>query len=62
MNLDKNQVICGCFRVTTGNIKEAIANGARTFEDVQEVTSVGKGCKKCTEYVKELVNSMIKEI
>lgn len=62
MNLDNNQVVCGCFQVTVGNIKGAIENGAKTFSEVQEVTSAGKGCKKCVDSVKQLVDSMIKEI
>lgn len=48
MNLDNNQVVCGCFNVTVKDLKIAIANGAKSFEEIQEITSVAKGCKKYT--------------
>lgn len=60
MNLGNNTIVCGCFKVTIGDLKKAINNGAKTFEEIQEKTSVAKGCEKCTDSVKELVDSMIK--
>lgn len=56
MNLDNNTIVCGCFKVTIGDLKEAINNGAKTFEEIQEKTSVAKGCKKCTDNVKGLID------
>ncbi|NFG28000.1 (2Fe-2S)-binding protein [Clostridium botulinum] len=49
-------IICGCFKVTIGDLKEAINNGAKTFEEIQKKTSVAKGCKKCTDNVKDLID------
>ena len=39
MNLDK--VVCNCMNVTSGQIKEAVENGADTLEEVQQITGAG---------------------
>lgn len=60
MNLKNEQVVWGCFNVTVGDLKKSIENGAKSFVEVQEDTSVAKGCKRCTDSVKELVENMLK--
>lgn len=60
MNLDNNQIVCGCFKVTVGDLKKAINDGDKTFEEVQKSTSVGKGCGKCSDSIKELVKQLQK--
>lgn len=61
MNFDDKKIVCGCFNVTVGDLKITIDNGAESFEEIQEITSVAKGCKKCTDSVKELISSMVKD-
>lgn len=59
MNMDK--IACECMNVTVGMIKEAVANGARTLEEVQEETGAGSGCGACSDYVETLVKHFVVE-
>lgn len=54
MNLDK--VVCECFGITNGMIKEAVDNGASTLEEVQEITNAATACGACTDDVQRLVD------
>ncbi|BBF43629.1 hypothetical protein lbkm_2317 [Lachnospiraceae bacterium KM106-2] len=49
MNLDK--LVCQCMRVSNGDIKKAVENGANTLEELQEQTKVCRGCKRCKDNV-----------
>lgn len=57
--VDNNKVVCGCNKVTVGDLKKAVMNGAKSFEEVQTVTKVGTGCGNCVEGNKKLVNELI---
>lgn len=59
--IDENQIVCGCFKVTAGDIVAAVKNGAKSFEDVQTVTKVGTGCGKCIEGNRALVDYLLKK-
>ncbi len=50
-----DEIICSCLDITRGMIKEAVDNGAKTLEDVQEVNSVGTVCGSCIEEVENLI-------
>lgn len=54
MNLDK--IVCECFGITNGMIKEAIDSGATTLEEVQEKTDVGNACGACIDDVQRLID------
>lgn len=54
MNLDK--VVCECFGITNGMIKEAVDSGASTLEEVQEITNAATACGACTDDVQRLVD------
>ena len=54
-----SEVICNCFNVTKDDILEAIKNGAKTLEEVQEATSAGTGCGSCLDQINEVVNDNI---
>ncbi len=45
--MNKEDLVCGCMKVTVGDIEKAIADGAKSFEDVQTATKVGTGCGAC---------------
>ena len=45
--------------VTEQDIKNAIKNGANSFEEVQAATKVGTGCGNCVESNKNLVDELI---
>ena len=59
MNMDKK--VCRCMKVTNGDIYNAVKDGASTFEEVQEKTKVAKGCRRCTDDVKRLIDEFVKE-
>lgn len=59
--MDDDEVVCGCMNVTVQDIKVAIRNGAKSFEEVQEVTDVSNGCGNCTDSVKELVKNLLEQ-
>ena len=57
--MEDNDVVCGCFNLTVQDLKNAIENGAKSFEEVQSVTNVGTGCGECVDSVKALVNELL---
>lgn len=59
MNEDK--IVCYCMNITTGMIKEAVAAGAKTLEDVQAQTNAGTVCGACLDDLQRLVDYFIKE-
>jgi len=59
--MDNEDVICDCFNVTVEDVKNAIKNGAKSFEEVQDATSIGTGCGGCLESNKELVAKLLKK-
>lgn len=57
--INENQIVCGCFKVTVQDLKNAIENGAKSFEEVQAITKVGTGCGNCVESNKVLVAQLL---
>ncbi len=54
MNLD--DIVCNCFGVTNGMIKEAVDSGARTLEEVQAIIDVGTACGACIDEVQRVID------
>lgn len=52
-------IVCGCMKVTKDDVVAAIENGAKSFEEVQEVTKFGTGCAGCVEKNKALVAELL---
>ncbi len=59
MDLDK--IVCNCLGVTNGMIKDAVDGGAKTLEEVQDITGAGTVCGACLEDVRHLVEQFVKE-
>ena len=59
MNLDK--VVCNCMNITNGMIKDAVASGSKTLEDVQEQTGASTVCGACLDDVERLVDFFVSE-
>ncbi len=57
--MEDNKIVCGCYMVTEEDLKNAVKNGAKSFEEVQAITKVGAGCGRCVESNKTLVNKLI---
>ena len=54
MNLDK--IVCECFGVTNGQIREAVYEGATTLQVVADKTGAGTGCGACNDNLQRLVD------
>ena len=59
--MDLNKMVCSCYSVTNGMIKEAVDNGASTLEEVQDATSAGTACGAYLDDVKRLVEQFVAE-
>ncbi len=58
-NMEMNKVVCDCLDLTVQDIKDAISNGAKSYEEVEEMTQVGTICEACIDDVKELVEELL---
>lgn len=59
--MDDDEVICGCLNLTIKDIKNAVKSGARSFEEVQNVTKVGTACGVCIDEVTLLVDKLLEK-
>ncbi len=50
--MNNNQLVCKCKDVTVGDLREAVNSGAKSFEEVQNLTKVSTGCRGCTDHAK----------
>lgn len=60
--LDKITKVCVCKAISRATIKEAIANGAHTLEDVSRVTGAcNGGCKgfRCKDKIQTLIDEYL---
>ncbi len=54
----KDKIICNCFSVTEKQIKEAIEkNGAKTVDDIKELTYAGGACGRCKGNIQAIINT-----
>lgn len=51
-----NRIICHCKQVSYGDIRKAMVDGARTLEDIQEITGAGTGCGNCKEDIEKILS------
>ena len=49
--MDMEKMVCTCYGITNGMIKEAVDAGANTLAEVQEKTEAGTACGACLEDV-----------
>lgn len=59
--MDYDKIVCNCCQVTNGMIKDAVDGGAKTLEEVQDITGAGTVCGACLEDVRHLVEQFVKE-
>jgi len=53
--IPNNRIICHCKQVRYGDIRKAMTGGARTIEDIQEITGAGTGCGGCIEEIERII-------
>lgn len=58
--MDRDKVICRCFKVTAGAIEDAVKSGATTFEEVQAETNCSNGCGCCESEVRDIIDKLTK--
>lgn len=59
-NLQDDTIVCRCKKVSYGDLKKAVAEGAGTYEEVQEATGCGIGCEHCVDALKKMVEDLVK--
>jgi len=59
--MDKDEVVCTCFGVTVEHLQRAIDEGAKTFDEVKQVTQVGTGCESCLGSAKVIVARLLEK-
>jgi bacterioferritin-associated ferredoxin len=60
--MNSKQIICTCNGVSAGQIEKAVKEGARTFEEVQNVLHIGVQCIKCRELASLLIESYVEDM
>ena len=51
-----NRIICHCNQVSYADIRKAMVGGARTVEEIQEITGAGTGCGNCIEDIENILS------
>ncbi len=60
--LRDTDIVCNCNAVTKGDIVKAIReNGAKTLEDIQNLTKASTSCGSCAELVEQILRQYVKE-
>lgn len=59
--MDMKKTVCHCFDVTIGDMAEAVENGAKTFEEIQDATNVSQGCGACEDYARNVAKELLEE-
>lgn len=59
--MNRKKVVCSCYKVTKGDIADAVEQGASTWKEVKKQTKAGKACGHCKKKGKKLVKKLVKE-
>lgn len=57
-DVDPDTKLCHCRKLTVGDIRKAVENGADSFEAVQEATGAGTVCGRCRDKAAQYVKSL----
>ncbi|USD40406.1 nitrite reductase large subunit [Vibrio sp. SCSIO 43135] len=60
--LPDSAVICSCFDVTKGDIKEAVSAGCTTMSALKESTNASTGCGGCSALAKQVLDSELSSL
>ncbi|PWI33554.1 nitrite reductase (NAD(P)H) [Vibrio albus] len=55
--LPDSAMICSCFDVTKGDIKQAVASGCTTMAALKETTNASTGCGGCSALAKQVLDN-----
>ena len=57
--MKRDKIACNCENVTYGQIIDAVNGGAKTFEEVSEITGCSTGCGGCREFIEVFVRDLV---
>lgn len=57
----ESRTVCACVGVTDEDVRLAVADGAKTFEEVQAITGAGTHCGGCKKVVQEVIDAALAE-
>lgn len=57
--MDNEKVICYCRGVKVKDIVEAVSKGAKTLEDIANMTEATTGCGGCKANVQSILNECL---
>ena len=52
--------ICNCMEVSYSTIKKAVEDGAKTVDDIKEMTEASTGCGGCEDEIQEILDELLK--
>lgn len=58
----KNRLVCECYDIWVEDIKNALENGADTFEDLERSMRLGVLCSACIGDSKKVIEELRKEM
>ncbi len=53
-----DKIICHCKQVSYIDIRKAMINGARTVEEIKEMTGAATGCGRCVGEIEKILSSV----
>lgn len=56
----EDRIVCHCMDVSYGTIKKAIEEGAKTLDDIKEMTDASTGCGGCEDEIQEILDELVK--
>lgn len=60
--MNEDDIVCTCMSVSVKDIQKAIEAGARTFQEVQDITGVGTVCGVCTDDAEMVVQQLLNKV
>ena len=56
----EDRIGCHCMEVSYEKIKKAIEDGAKTVDDIKEMTEASTGCGGCEDEIQEILDELLK--
>jgi len=55
---NSDDIICSCFDITYGAVRDAVKNGATTLKEVQDETQAGTLCGACLDDLERFIEEV----
>ncbi len=59
--MDRDQIVCFCYKVNYGTIADCIKEGATSFQEVIEKTSAGTACGGCKVKLRKIIEEELQK-